>query len=144
MKPIRITPDNAIHIEAALIAVNGKATAHTFTSYSEIEALAKRAEEALLTLVGAKKRAPGAVYPATSGAPVSNGYDKMTHSRIATVVYLKRGSDAWFLIGAKATQVYKEGGGKSVLRLTQAQADHAVATFKSQFVTIPETNEVPV
>lgn len=44
MKPIKVCKENAKAIEGALKVVNGTATAHTYTSYDEIQSLAETAE----------------------------------------------------------------------------------------------------
>jgi hypothetical protein len=117
MKEIKITQASTAKIEDALRAANLKSTAHTYTSFADIEALIVDAEKRLTNLLIAKKHFPGAVFVATSGGAVPNAYK---YSRDATQVILNRKAGGWFLTDAVSTKVYKEGGKKS-LRLTAAQ-----------------------
>ena len=82
-KPIQITEKNAAAIEAALAEVNGRAGAHAYTSFSEIEQLAKAAEARLSALGILKKNAQGARWTETSGSEVSNAYAKKSRSLAA-------------------------------------------------------------
>ena len=117
MKEIKITLANTHKIEAVLREINLKSTAHTYTSFDEIEALVEDAESRLTNLLGAKKHFLGARFNATSGYAVGNAYK---YSRDATSVTLTRKLTGWFLTDAVSTKVYKEGG-KKCLRLTAAQ-----------------------
>lgn len=62
MKPIKVCKENAKAIEGALKVVNGTATAHTYTSYDEIQSLAETAENRANNLLGSKKAIIGAKY----------------------------------------------------------------------------------
>jgi hypothetical protein len=117
MKEIKITQANAQKIEAVLREINLKSTAHTYTSFDEIEALVVDAESRLINLLSAKKHFPGAIFDATSGFAVPNSYK---YSRDATCVTLIRKPTGWFLTDAVSTKIYKDGG-KKILRLTEAQ-----------------------
>jgi hypothetical protein len=117
MKEIKIILANAQKIEGALRAANLKSTAHTYTSFADIEALIVDAEKRLTNLLIAKKHFPGAIFNATSGASVPNAYK---YSRDATSVTLMRKASGWFLTDVFSTLVYKEGG-KKTIRLTAAQ-----------------------
>jgi hypothetical protein len=117
MKEIKIILEKAQKIEDALREINLRSTAHTYTSFADIEALIVDAEKRLTNLLVAKKHFPGAVFVATSGGSVANAYK---YSRDATSVTLMRKASGWFLTDAVSTVIYKEGGKKS-LRLTAAQ-----------------------
>ena len=117
MKEIKITQSNARKIEAALREINLKSTAHTYTSFDQIEELIVDAEKRLTNLLVAKKYFVGARFNATSGGAVPNSYK---YSRDATSVTLTRKLTGWFLTDAVSTKVYKEGG-KKCLRLTEDQ-----------------------
>ena len=67
MKPIKIVSDNSDKITAALLAVNGRADAHTITQYREVDTAMLAAESALEPL--AKKHHTGAVLVYESAAP---------------------------------------------------------------------------
>ncbi len=116
-KEIKITQSNSKKIEEALREINLKSTAHTYTSFDEIESLVEDAESRLIDLLGAKKHFHGAIFDATSGFAVNNAYK---YSRDATSVTLTRKSSDWFLTHAVSTIIYKEGG-KKTLRLTESQ-----------------------
>lgn len=129
MKPIKVIDQNKAAIEAALKDVNGKAEAHTFTTYEAIRLAAMQAEGRLLALL-TKKLAPGAIWRETSGQPVSNAYAKKSWGpRVGTFIELHRRSTDWFLVKVEPHSVWKEGG-SGHLSLTQAQADEAMAIFR--------------
>lgn len=71
-KPIKISTNNAIKINASLAEVNGKATAHTYTDANEIIAIAEMAEKRVVMLLGSQKDAVGAKVSSESGDPVAN------------------------------------------------------------------------
>ena len=133
MKAIKITPANAKAIEAALSAVNGRATTHTFTSFGEVQNMAAAAEEKLNALSIPKAVRKGATWSETSGAAVTNAYAKKSSTRAANWVRLERRSADWFLTNVGKTEVYKEGGGPGRLILTKEQAAKAVEVFSNQF-----------
>ena len=133
MKAIKIDTANAAAIEAALKAANGRATAHSYISFREIQSIAGAAEAKVVALVGSKKCAVGALVRSTSGDAVSNAYAKKTSRRAATNVTLERRSTGWFLIYVMGTEVWQKGGGSDALMLTPKQGDLAVALFKTQF-----------
>lgn len=128
-KAIKITKGNAVEIQAALRAVNGKATAHTFTSYEEIAAMAESAEKRVLELLG-KKDAVGAKWAATSGDKVSSSYK---HARIGTHVVLARRSTGWFLTNVIPATLFAEGGWPGKITLTEQQAELAIKRFQKGF-----------
>jgi hypothetical protein len=132
-KAIKITPANAKAIEAALAAVNGRATQHVFKRMSEIEWLAASAERKLDALKVPKFMRAGAEWVETSGAEVSSAYAKKNSTRKATTVQIARKSSAWYVTRILAGEVYKEGGGPGRLILTKEQAAKAVAEFSKQF-----------
>jgi len=117
MKEIKIALVNTHKIEAVLREVNQKSTAHTYTSFDQIEALVEDAESRLTNLLKAKKHFVGARFDAASGFAVGNSYK---YSRIGTQVTLTRKPTGWYLTAVASTIVYKEGG-KKCLRLTEAQ-----------------------
>lgn len=133
MKALKINAANSAAIEIALAEVNGRSVAHTYTSASDIEALAKIGENRGLLLLGAKKNLPGAKLAATSGDCVSNSYAKQARSRNATHVVLERRSSGWFLVSINATHVYQDGGG-AYLSLTLAQDTIACAVLRKQYL----------
>ncbi len=133
MKAIKITAANAAAIEQALRDVNGKATAHTYTSFEEIAELAERAEAQLIDLIDCKKHAAGAKFDAVSGSKVARSYKNV---RIGTHVELVRNSAGWVLVAVRQCTLFAEGGRPGKLALTEKQTELAVAKLKKSFNTI--------
>jgi hypothetical protein len=134
MKAVKITDKNADAIVAALAAVNGKATAHAWTYFGEIDYLARVAEKQLLDLIGSQKAAVGAAFRATSGSKVANAYK---YTRSGTAVTLERRSTGWFLVHAAEETLYPNTGGDRRLILTQAQDAKAVEVLRSTYTIAP-------
>lgn len=122
MKPIKICPENAAAIEKALNDANGRARAHTFTSYHAIEGLAEQAEKDLQAFGVTKARRCGARYNASSGGPLPKAYD---NKAIQTGVCLDRRSNAWYLVAACTLDLWPRQNPTRELIVTQAQADEA-------------------
>ena len=131
---LKIDDANKVGIEVALHAVNGKARAHAYTDFAEIVRLAEVAEQALAELGLPVKLRAGAAWSEASGSEVANAYNSR---RDGTAVRLERRSTGWVLASAARVTLYKEGGGKGRLSLTQAQADEATHRFQSRFSVIP-------
>ena len=129
---ILIDPKNEAKIVAALGAVNGRASDHTYTTLGDIAAVAREAEKQLLALLP-KTEAPGAVFTSVSGGAVPRSYK---YRRIGTYVRLERGSSGWFLMDVGRMEIY-DGGGYQTLHLTQDQHVEAVTRFSKQYRIIP-------
>lgn len=129
MKAIKIDIKNAATIEAALAAVNGRAEAHTYTTFYEVADVAAKAEAALENLL-LKGDRPGARWSKTSGSKVANSYK---NSRLATTVVLERKTAGWYLVEVHSVSVMESGGGKGRLTLTQAQDAAAKALLQKQY-----------
>ena len=144
MKALNITEKNKSAIEATLKDCNGKATAHSYTEFGEIEYCALQAEEKVVALVGAKDRAVGAVFYSQSGGSVANAYK---YSREGTEVRLERRSTGWFLTEVTRKAIYKDGG-KDLLFLTPDQDEAAIAKIRKSYTILkpmPQNEEfVPV
>lgn len=125
-KTIAITTANKAVIEAALVAVNGRATAHTYTSFEEVAEIAEAAEAAIAALNLPKADRVGAVWFETSGAAVAKAYRQ---PRIATALKIIRKASGWHLASVSDAQIWEKGGGKGRLYLTEAQAADAKARF---------------
>lgn len=149
IKAIKIAKENAAAIEAALAAVNGCATAHTFTTFGEIEALAARAERELEYFGIAKTLRTGAAYDAVSGGAASKLYYP---TRIVTLVQMLRKASGWYLVCAVAMWLcgYRGVGGlmiaaeksgwsvcgyrgKKGLTLTKEQDERAVSVLREKY-----------
>lgn len=131
MKAIKITETNRGAIESWLLSINGKANGHTYTSFSEIEAVVERAERKLTGLLLPKKEWPGARFDSTSGTTVANAYK---YRRIATGVVVERRATAWFIVSIRTDLLYKEGG-RETLSLSAEQDASAVRRFREQYIT---------
>jgi len=132
-------PADQAKIEDALRRVNGRATCHTYSSASEIIAIAKEAEEKLDQLGLPKKYRSGVVAEKTSGSKVPKAYK---YNRIATYVKMKRGSRNWFLTFVAKVNVFPDNPERNLsLTLTQEQDKIVVEIFrKSYHVAAQETN----
>lgn len=132
---IKITQGNSGKIEAALSAVNGKAGAHTFTTFDEVKYIASLAENRVVALVGTKKHAKGATAVAVSGDAVSNSYNRKGYVRAATKVRLERRATGWFLTEAARVKIGQSGGVFGI-RLTAEQDALAVAKLRQSYGVI--------
>jgi len=131
--PIRIIEANSAAIEAALKAVNGRAEAHAYTAFGEIEILAETAEARLEALGLPKTRRTGALWTETSGSAVSSSYAKKAFGRAATRVRLQRRPSGWYLVGTVATTIGASGGGKGELILSAEQDAEAVRRLRAGY-----------
>jgi len=140
-KQIRIDPANANSIEAALKAVNGKATAHTYTAYAEIKNLADFGERRLERMEVPKSGRAGASVTGVSGDKMPNAYK---HARQATVARVERRSAGWYLAHVGEATLWPQQGGGLRLSLTATQDADAVRRFRSTYdtVTVP-TPDLP-
>lgn len=107
----------------ALEAVNGKATAHTYTTAEEIRLVAKMAESQLEASGVPLADRSGCEIIATSGDAVANRY---RHKRNATRVTLKRGSGAWYITEIVGVDIYPAGPGKPQIRLSDKAREAVV------------------
>jgi hypothetical protein len=129
MKAIKITAKNLLVIQAALVKVNGKACAHTFSA-GEIIDVAEHAEFELLNLMGNKKDAVGATVFARSGNKLPNAYK---YSRQVNKITIERRSSGWWLVYVGCYETWDKSGSRSSLTLTAAQDAKAVARFKKVY-----------
>jgi len=124
MNAIKIAPENEAAIEAALLAVNGDATEHTFTKFSELLDLANKAELVVEGIVGDKASAPGAVLLAISGEAVANKRGDR-YGRRATSITIERQVSGWYLTHIAHATIDAEGGGRPKLSFKPAQVQAA-------------------
>ena len=127
LKAINISSANAKKIETALAEVNGRATAHTFTTFAEIEQIATSLERKLQGLGIAKKYRAGASGTARSGGSVAKAYD---YARKATEIRIERRSSTWFLVAIYEATAYAEGSHPRLM-LTESQDAVAIANLRS-------------
>ncbi len=129
MKALKIETKNSASIEAALRTVNGTAHAHTYTEFSQIEAIAQRAESQVCALLGSKKDSIGATFTSESGASVAGRYNVR---RLSTTVTLVRKKGGWFLTEVGGGALYTAGGGTRLI-LTRAQDARAIEQLRQTY-----------
>jgi len=128
MKPIKLTGANKIAIEAALLAVNGKACVHTYTRASELISDAALAELTLAKLGLPKSACKGASVVIASGQKLPSAYKYKVRITQATLVRVATG---WTL--TELTSVETWHGGGSMLTLTPAQDERIVAGVRAGY-----------
>ncbi len=113
---------HAADIHAALSDVNGKATAHTYTTVgalidiaSDIEAKLERHGVPLADRVGV-------TVSALSAVPTSKSYNRQSRSAIATRVTFLRGTSAWYVTGMERVERYTGPGGDEKIKATLPDA----------------------
>jgi len=124
MKPINISDKNTEKINAALLAVNGRANSHTITSARQIRDIADAANDCLRDLGLSKARMVGAKVAFTSGGDVPNAYRR---KRKVTRVHLERRKSGWFLNAIEAIEIWGNAP-KTAYRLTCEQDRIACAS----------------
>ena len=125
---IKITTANKLALTAALLAVNGKATAHALTRASELEEAAAQAETQLAKLglpVSARK---GATLVKTSGQKMPSAYKYKVKVTQATLVRVATG---WTLTELASVETWRGGG--SQLSLTTAQDERIVSRVRAGY-----------
>lgn len=121
MKPIKLTDANAEKIEAALDAVNGKASKHAITSYARVAAIAELFEIDLAERGVAKSRQRGAIFEyAPDGKDLPKAY---RNSAITTKLVIERRPTGCFLIGVERDRLYPGSSGTDVTHITEEQAE---------------------
>ena len=117
-------------ITAILVAVNGKASSHAYTTGGELRAVAKNAEAKLEELNIPRDLRPGAVMVSESGEKLPNRYK---YQATTTIVSVERGSAGWFLVAAKRSGLWPNREPYRNLILTSAQDTAAVERFRAQY-----------
>lgn len=131
---IAVRPENAAKIEAALKAVNGRAAAHTYATYAEIEERLRRADALCTKLLPSKGIHKGARYRAMSGGRVAKCYRGV---RKVTIVTLTLGRRKWFLTGVSSNTLWPDQVGSEQLILTPEQDRSAVDAFRKGYIVCP-------
>jgi len=125
------TPADMARIEDVLRRVNGEASMHTYSSASDIIAIAKEAEERLDQLGLPKKDRAGAIAKKASGGKMPKSYK---FRRAATMVEMMRGSRAWYLTYVLRTKIFPDNRcGHLSMMLTQEQDKIAVESFRENY-----------
>lgn len=121
------TSGNNAKITAALVAVNGKATSHTYASYLSARYEARNAEERLIALGIAKSDRRGARLRAESGEKLPTAYKR---EAITTVITIERGSSHWYLTAVQRGSLWPGRQPKSHLMLNAYQDVCAVDHYR--------------
>jgi len=124
---------NKIH--DALLAVNGRARDHTYTTWYEIACLAEEAETQLESLGIPKGSRRGAIYVSTSGKKLPSAYK---YSVCRTQVRLIRQSKGWALLDARRLEQAGMSTPYCKLALTPIQDVHAVNVLRRGYVVQSE------
>ena len=130
MKALKLCEANAAAIEAALKEVNGRATEHVYTRFTELLGVTAEAENRALRLLGLKKHLPGLTVRAMSGGSVARAY---RNARRTTRVTIELRGKNWYLTEIAQSSLYADQVGFINLRLTQAQDAAAVALLRSHY-----------
>jgi hypothetical protein len=109
-------------VRSALDGVNGKATAHTYTTARELVAIADAIERKLEKHGVALKDRSGVKITATSGVPTAKAYNKQARSAIATRVTFERGGSAWYVVNVERVERYTGPGGDERIAVTLTDA----------------------
>ena len=134
MNAIKIEQKNAEKIAAALAEINGKATAHTFTTFADVQRQVDSAEKQLAVLLK-KKDWAGAVSVVLSGYDVCRPYK---YQRVGTQIRIERHPSGWFLTEIEEARLFAKGGdGRGLIYLTEEQTEAAKANLLTKFYTIP-------
>jgi hypothetical protein len=136
---IKIDEQNREAINAALAAANGKATAHTFTTASEVIAAANDAEAQIAALGISKNERAGATARASSGGKLPNAYK---YSRVTTRITITRGASAWFLTELTTADTWDKSAGGTYVTVTAAQDAIAIAKFRASYSVAKVVAEV--
>ena len=131
MKPILLSNTDAV--DAALAAINGRASSHTATAGTLVR-LAERAEHQLGELLLLKGERAGAQLIADSGVRLPAAYKYEVARTRVTLVRLRTG---WALACALRTTNYGSTHPAWNLSLRPHQAEIARTQFARQFAVLP-------
>lgn len=107
MKKILLRQSNIERIDEVLRQVNGRATAHTITSMTEVARIAMDAEAELLRRGASRTSLKGAVITHTPAGP-GKAYAKAGRRVITTSVTLERGPAHWGLIRVERDEIWAD------------------------------------
>jgi hypothetical protein len=136
---IKITEKNSEAITSALAAVNGKATAHTFTHAMSVLNAARDSERKLDDLGVPKGQRSGATARASSGGKLANAYK---YTRVVSHITITRGSSAWFVTDIKAVDTWDKTAGGTYVTVTAEQDAIAIAKFRASYSVAKVVAEV--
>jgi hypothetical protein len=131
MKSIKISTDNFDALAAALKSVNGKASAHTFTTGGSINSIADLAEAKLDKLGLPKSMRAGAVFVQQSGEVLPARYNNRA---ITTNIRIERKSSGWVLTDISVSGLYPRSNPDRMLILTEAQDAKAIEVLRRAYL----------
>lgn len=117
---IKISLKNAAKINAALEAVNGRATSFAISSYVAVADYAADVEKRLAASQLPKAERPGAIAHITPAGPTAKAYKYAAKS---TTIRLERGSQDWFLTDVTETSIYPRQSEFVSITISCAQRD---------------------
>jgi hypothetical protein len=117
-------------VQAALDAVNGRATAHTYNTPYFVHVVAREAERELARFNVPKAARKGARYVSQSSGNLPKAYK---YTAIGTTVTLERGASAWFLVDVAACDIRPGAAPFYRLTLTPDQDAAAVAALRKAY-----------
>jgi hypothetical protein len=123
MKPIKI--EDAAAIEAALAAVNGRATTFTIKTAEQVARIAFKAEATLANSL-TKAARTGAQVAYTPAGPSAKSYKQPATS---TTIVLERRAAGWVLIAVGRATVYPRTPSRLTILLSPEQ--HMAATIRA-------------
>lgn len=123
MKPIRI--EDTFAVEAALAAVNGRATSFTITSPEQVARIADKAEQALANSL-TKAARTGARVSYTPAGPSAKSYKQ---AAVSTTIGLERRAAGWVVIAIDRATVHPAS--PSLLRIALSPEQHMAATIRA-------------
>ena len=126
-------------VEAALSSVNGRAQSFAVTTYGDVRAVVRKAEERLDSLGVSKKNQIGAEVTFTPCGPTSNSYK---YAAITTRITLSRTSGGWFLTSASRDEVYPNSNERLRIALSRDGCEQIVAVAMRDIVEVEQLQEV--
>jgi hypothetical protein len=130
---IKITKENAAAIDQALKSVNGKASSHTYTRFSEIWCVADEAEKQLAELNIPKALRKGARYVSQSGETLPSAYK---YAATTMTVTIERKSGGWYLSHVAPSTLYSRTKPRKSLFINPAQDAEAIANVRKAYAVI--------
>ena len=130
---IKITKENESAIDQVLKAVNGKASSHTYTRFSELWCVANEAEEQLSEFNIPKALRKGARYVSQSGEILPSAYK---YAATTTTVTIERKSGGWYLSHVAPSTLYSRTKPRKSLLINPDQDAAAIANVRKSYTVI--------
>jgi hypothetical protein len=120
-------------VEAALSSVNGRAESFALTTYGDVRAVVRKAEERLNNLGVSKKNQLGAEVTFVPSGPTANSYK---YAAITTRITLIRTSGGWFLTSVARDEVYPNANERLRIALSSDGCEQIVAVAMRDIVEV--------